>query len=187
MCQFKCNKYSNSQRLPTQISTCQHMKCQSERVFSSSIDQISKGVVFSQRCPSHHCSQPLNPNFLSHWARVFYGNETFEQRSHKVGHISEYEAIPTHKIMSPSFFKKSFQESIHLPLIRLVSLRTMFPTKHRWIWQNWERIFPIIGPRRKSSLIFYTGVMVLYKCQKYRCHGRIGALLEWPWENNFFS
>lgn len=39
----------------------------------SKVKWMSKGVVFSQGCLNHHFPQALNPNFLSHWARVGYG------------------------------------------------------------------------------------------------------------------
>ena len=49
-------------RLPTQSSTCKHIKFQIQKVSTSAIDQMSKGVVFFQGCLSHHFPQE-NPSF----------------------------------------------------------------------------------------------------------------------------
>ena len=134
---------------------------------------MSKGVVFSQGCPKDHCSQALNPIFLSHWARVCYGNETFEQRSHKVGHISNYEVISFHKHHVSIFWEfiprvKSF--STH----RVGFSSNYVSDKIKMNLTKWERFLSIIGQGRKTSFSVYTGVMVLEKSQNT---GAIGELL----------
>jgi len=53
--------------------------------------------------------------------------------------------------------------------------------------ENVREILSIIGPIRKKSFIFYTGIMVWEPCKKYRCHERISAMLERHWENQVFS
>jgi len=88
--------------------------------------------------------------------------------------------------MSPSFFEKSFQESSHLPLIGPVLLQNMFMTKKNE-FDKIERVFlSILGQGRKTPFMFYTGIMVLEKCRKHRCHRRVATLMELPWENQLF-
>ena len=45
----------------------------------------------------------------------------------------------------------------------------------------------MLGPRIKTSFTFYTGVMVLEKFQKHRCHRRVVVLLEYSWYTAFLS
>ena len=89
----------------------------------------------------------------------------------------------------PPYFPKFPQEfrSPLSPSFRFISTKSlvshigisftqkMFQRNKRLILENWERFLSKTCQGRKPSFNFYTGVMVLEKCQKYRCLKRIDA------------
>ena len=104
-----------------------------------------------------------------------------------IGHISNPEAIPTHKHHASITFQEVIPRDKSFATHRVNFSSNCVSDQTKMNLTNVREVFVHSRLREKKSFSFYTGVMVLEKLQKYRCHRRIAALLEWPWKNQVFS
>ena len=75
--------------------------------------------------------------------------------------------------LSPSFRFISTKSLVSH--IKISFNKMLFQSNKIWILKNGERFLYKEFQGRKTSFTFYTGIMVLEKCQEYRCLRRIDA------------
>ena len=105
-------------------------------------------------------------------------SETSDQRRHKGGHFSNYEAIPTHKNNVSTIFQEFIPRDKSFATHRASFSSNYVSDQMVMNFTKVKEFFSIIDKGRKTSFNFYTGVMVLEKCQNYSCYKRVSTFLK---------
>ena len=95
-----------------------------------------------------------------------------------IGHISKHKSIPTHKHHASIIFQEFIPKDKSFATPRASFASNYVSDQTEMNFETVREIFVHHRSKNKNLLHFYTDIMVLEQCQKYRCHGRIAALLE---------
>ena len=95
-----------------------------------------------------------------------------------IDHISKNNAIPNHKHHASIIFQEFIPKDKSFATPRASFASNYVSDQTEMNLTKVREFFVHHRSKKKKSFIFYTGIMVLEQCKKYRCPRRIVALLE---------